>query len=379
MIAANDFIGLLYSKGIEFYAGVPDSLLKDFCFAISNSNLKISHINSCNEGAALGAAIGHHLATGKIPLVYLQNSGIGNLINPLCSLAAPEVYGVPVLMIVGWRGEIDNTGISRHDEPQHIKQGKITLPLFDILGVPYLVVGPSDVDISTDLDSLLKFSASNCCPVAIVVRNGTFENSANDCAIQTPKKLMSREEAVASCAKTLPNTIPIVSTTGMLSRELYEIRSSLGESHDKDFLTVGGMGHASQIAMGISISKPSIKVACLDGDGAALMHMGGLLNSATVNIIHVLINNGAHDSVGGQPTMAADQSMAKIANSCGYTACRTVATQAELLTSLIDAINLQGSSFIEVRCRPGSRKNLGRPLDTPKINKIQYMQYLDRL
>lgn len=380
MIAAKDFLTLLFSKGIEFYTGVPDSLLKSFCSAIQNSNLDINHVTACNEGTALGAAIGHHLATGKVPLVYLQNSGIGNLINPFCSLAAPEVYGIPILMIIGWRGEIDATGTQKHDEPQHVKQGKITLPQLDVLGIPYLVISESNADdITVELDSLLEISVNNGCPVAIVVRKGTFGGDKKEHTNPSLPELMSREEAVACCVDILPEAMPVVSTTGMLSRELYELRTSLGQSHRKDFLTVGGMGHASQIAMGISISKPLIKVACLDGDGAAIMHMGGLLNSAMSNIIHILINNGAHDSVGGQPTMAATRSMADIAKSCGYTTSKTVVSRAELVMSLIDAIETQGSAFIEVRCRTGSRQNLGRPVDTPKENKVRYMDFLGEL
>lgn len=376
MICAVNFLKILRGKGIEFYAGVPDSILKDFCSAIQNSNENINHITASNEGTALGMAIGHHLATGKVPVVYLQNSGIGNLINPLCSLATPEVYGIPVLFIIGWRGEINTNGVQQDDEPQHLKQGQITLPLMDVLGVPYIVISKYD-DISKQIDHLLRTALNDSRPVAIIVRKDTFKNDKSEPKNTLRKNFMSREEAIACCLDTLPKETPIVSTTGMLSRELFELRENRLQSHERDFLTVGGMGHASQIALGISISKPFLKIVCLDGDGAALMHMGGLLNSSKSNIIHILINNGAHDSVGGQPTMAASLNMARIASSCGYIATKTIKTKSELKACLMDANNSLGSTFIEVLCRTGSRSNLGRPTTTPKENKKLYMSFLN--
>lgn len=380
MIASTDLIELLSDYGVDFYTGVPDSLLKEFCRAITDTGENITHITACNEGAAMGMAIGHHLATGHIPAVYLQNSGLGNLINPYCSLADTHVYAIPALLIIGWRGEIADDGEQLHDEPQHVKQGRVTLSLLETLDIPYHVIDGKQDNWADKVASLLKQAQQEHRPVALVCRKNTFAPAPLECHTGNPvaeRGVMTREEIVARCLEVLPPSIPIVSTTGMLSRELYELREQEQLGHEKDFLTVGGMGHASQIALGIALANPRKRVVCMDGDGAVLMHLGGLTNTARVNnILHIVVNNGAHASVGGQATMAADLCLSDIARAAGYHRVQTVTTPMELALSLTDALSQPQNAFIEVCCRSGHRADLGRPKRTPIENKTDFMHFL---
>ncbi|PWC14042.1 phosphonopyruvate decarboxylase [Brenneria corticis] len=380
MISSHDLIELLREHDVDFYSGVPDSLLKEFCRAISNADDGITHVTACNEGAAMGMAIGHYLATGHIPAIYLQNSGLGNLINPYCSLADIHVYAIPALLIIGWRGELADNGEQLHDEPQHVKQGRVTLPLLETLDIPYYVVDGNEADLPTNVASLLEQAKHEQRAVALVCRKNTFSPTPAERHVANPaaeKGVMTREEIVACCLDILPNTLPIVSTTGMLSRELYELRERDQLSHEKDFLTVGGMGHASQIALGIALANPQRRVVCMDGDGAVLMHMGGLTNISQVdNILHIVINNGAHASVGGQVTLAANLCLSEIAHAIGYSYTQTVATSLELALSLTHALSRPQNAFIEVLCRSGHRADLGRPKRTPIENKTDFMHFL---
>ncbi|MBJ7221982.1 MULTISPECIES: phosphonopyruvate decarboxylase [unclassified Brenneria] len=380
MISANDLIALLREHEVDFYTGVPDSLLKEFCRALSAADDGINHVTACNEGAAMGIAIGHHLATGHIPAIYLQNSGLGNLVNPYCSLADVHVYAIPALLIIGWRGELTDSGEQLHDEPQHVKQGQVTLSLLETLDIPYYVVDGNQADLPAEVASLLERAKQERRAVALVCRKNTFSPTLADVHIPNPaaeKGVMTREEIVACCLEILPPSLPIVSTTGMLSRELYELRERNQISHEKDFLTVGGMGHASQIALGIALANPQRQVVCMDGDGAVLMHLGGLTNTSQVNnILHIVINNGAHASVGGQVTLAANLRLSDIAHAIGYSYTQTVTTALELALSLTHALSRPQNAFIEVLCRTGHRADLGRPKRTPIENKTDFMNFL---
>ncbi|MEC5341257.1 phosphonopyruvate decarboxylase [Brenneria populi] len=380
MIVANDFIELLHKHKVEFYTGVPDSLLKELCRAISAAGEHISHITACNEGAAMGIAIGHHLSTGRIPAIYLQNSGLGNLINPFCSLSDTRVYAIPALLIIGWRGELTSSGEQLHDEPQHVKQGQVTLSLLETLDIPYQVVDGKQDDWPEKVVSLLKRAEQEQRVVALVCRKNSFAPTQSERYVANPaaeQGVMTREEILSCCLDMLPPALPIVGTTGMLSRELYELRERRRCGHEKDFLTVGGMGHASQIALGIALANPQRRVVCLDGDGAMLMHLGGLTNTARVNnILHIVINNGAHASVGGQPTMAAHLRLADIAKASGYSHAQTVTAPQELSRALAHALSRRQNAFIEVLCRAGHRADLGRPKRTPGENKTDFMRFL---
>ncbi|MFJ5376008.1 phosphonopyruvate decarboxylase [Pectobacterium sp. CHL-2024] len=378
MIDPNKLIEFLVQRGVHFFSGVPDSLLKAFCLAIGSNNGGLAHRIASNEGCAVGMAMGHYLSTRTLPVVYMQNSGLGNAINPLCSLATPDVYGIPLLLIIGWRGEVDESGKQLHDEPQHVMQGRVTLPQLNVLDIPHIVLDGHNTPPWDDIQALLQRAHDEHRPVALVVRKNTFSSPAASANPTAESALMRREAIVAACLNVLPSHLPIVSTTGMLSRELYELREQRGEGHQRDFLTVGGMGLASQIALGLCDAQPQRKVVCLDGDGALLMHMGGLTNTAQAsNLIHIVINNGAHDSVGGQPTAASRLPLAPIAAASGYGATYYAETEEALQAALQQALQAQCSQFIEVQCRVGHRSDLGRPATSPAQNRDAFMQFLN--
>ena len=314
MINCQDFYSLLKEKKIDFFAGVPDSLLKNFCAYLMDQAGE-NHIISANEGNAIALAAGHYLATGNFGLVYMQNSGIGNAINPLVSLADSEVYSIPMLIIIGWRGEP-----GEKDEPQHIKQGKITTKLLEALSIPYDILPASKEEANICLDKACKYLRDNNSPYALIVKKDTFEKYSlqNKATNNYP---VSREEAIKCIVDALLPEDVVVSTTGKTSRELFEYRDYLGQSHDKDFLTVGSMGHSSSIALGIAARKKDRRVYCLDGDGALIMHMGSLAVIGSVapkNFHHIILNNGCHESVGGQPTAAFNIDIQSLARACGY-------------------------------------------------------------
>ena len=372
MISPVLFIQTLQVAGINFFAGVPDSLLKSVCAYITDHLDANHHVITANEGAAVALAAGHYLATGQAGCVYMQNSGEGNAINPLASLTDGMVYGIPVLLLVGWRGQ---PGV--HDEPQHAKQGQITLPLLDVMGIDHAVLSDDNVSaiaqVATAIGALCRGES-----YALVVTKDCFEPYALQQT--TPNTLpMSREEAIGAVLAQLGERDVVVSTTGMTSRELFELREGAHQGHERDFLTVGSMGHASQVALGIALAQPDRRVWCLDGDGATLMHMGSLAivgTRAGGNYVHVVFNNGAHDSVGGQPTVGLHVDLAAAAAALGYRHTMCVTTRQDLDAALQHAANMQGPVMIEVRVRRGNRKDLGRPTTTPKQNKEALMHFL---
>lgn len=373
MIDPKAFVAAVREVGITFMTGVPDSLLKDACAGIAAS-VSTNHVIAANEGSAVGLAIGHSLATGDPALVYMQNSGLGNAINPLISLADPLVYGIPIVLLIGWRGEILPEGVRSQDEPQHRKQGAITPDLLKVLDIPYRVIDASS-DVKAIVGEMAGIARSDSRPVAILVRKGTFSAFVAD---ETAKVFpLTREAAIAAILDVLPENVPVVATTGMASRELFELRTSSNAGHQRDFLTVGGMGHASQIAAGLAMAKPETKVVCIDGDGAMLMHLGGLATTADCeNLLHVVINNAAHDSVGGSPTKAVSLDLSKIADACGYTSVARVKTAAEIHSAVRSMLAQRGSTFLEIRCRKGFRSDLGRPDRSPADNKADFMKFL---
>lgn len=374
MISPKVFMDALIANDIGFFAGVPDSLLKDLCACISENVPNGQHIITANEGAAVACATGYHLATGKVGLVYMQNSGIGNAINPLVSLVDPEVYKIPLLLIIGWRGE---PGVK--DEPQHVKQGKITLSLLDAVGVQYEVIDNLTTDIRDVVSKACKNIKSTGRAYAFVVREKTFEKYQESSPRIRTNHPLDRESAIKAIVDGLSSDDVIVSTTGKASRELYEYRVTLGHGHQNDFLTVGSMGHCSQIAMGVALQKKDLQVFCIDGDGAAIMHMGSLAISGTqapANFKHIVINNGAHDSVGGQKTVGFEIDLAKVADACGYRSVCRAESMDELVSSLKTMKSVQGPSFLEVRVKMGSREDLGRPKEAPVANKEAFMEAL---
>jgi len=375
MIDPLEFIASLEKLDIRFVAGVPDSLLKEVCACLAARFPPKQHIIAANEGSAIGLAIGHYLATRRPALVYMQNAGLGNAVNPIASLADQQVYGIPMVLMIGWRGEIRSDGTQLHDEPQHVKQGQITLSQLEILGIPFRIVDQQTGSIEPILRELRNLALSSSGPTALVVRKQSFapfKFSTSD-----DESRLTREAAIAAVIQALPPDVPIVSTTGMASRELFELRTAAGEGHERDFLTVGGMGHASQIATGIALARPDRAVLCLDGDGALLMHLGGLAISADCpNLLHVVLNNGAHDSVGGQPTKGAQLDLSQIAMACGYARVFRATTPDEITRHLQTMLSGRGSSLLEIKCKRGARPNLGRPDRSPSQSKPEFMQFL---
>ena len=374
MIQPKAFIDALAQGGVDFFAGVPDSLLKNLCAYITDNVSREKNIIAANEGNAVGLAAGYHLAAGKIGCVYMQNSGEGNIINPLLSLVDEDVYHIPMLLVIGWRGE---PGV--HDEPQHKKQGKVTLSLLETMGVPYAVLDENwEQQVAQTLTQIKETNGV----YALIVRKGTFEDYVlqNQSVSSLP---LLREEAIKIVVDKLREDDIVVSTTGMISRELFEYREAKRQGHGADFLTVGSMGHANQIALGIALQKPERRVIVFDGDGALLMHMGGMAiigDYCPKNLVHIVFNNGAHDSVGGQPTVGQKIDIEAIAKAVGYADVVSVDTDMSLMFAMNHVNNavIEGTSLINVNVRKGNRKDLGRPTTTPIQNKEAFMQNLNR-
>tara|TARA_Y100000590_G_scaffold346139_1_gene396270 strand:- start:31760 stop:32887 length:1128 start_codon:yes stop_codon:yes gene_type:complete len=369
-----DFYKQLTSNGIEFFTGVPDSLLKEFCFCIDNNTPVGKHIIAANEGNAVALAAGYYLATKSIPLVYMQNSGFGNAINPLLSLCDSDVYSIPMLLIVGWRGE---PGVK--DEPQHLKQGKVQLNMLNSLGMPYEIISKQDPEFQKKISKSIEIALSQNQPFVLLIKKGTFEKFKND---HYPSNSgIGREEALEIILSNIDSNAIIVSTTGKTSREIFEIREKRNQSHEQDFLTVGSMGHCSSIALGIALARPDQKVFCIDGDGAMLMHMGNLTSISALkpkNFYHILMNNEVHESVGGQSTAAKDIDLSAIIKSMGVSKVFRVKEISELEKILFDFTNSIGPSFIEIKIKAGSRDDLGRPTIEPVDNKNNFMNFLKK-
>ncbi len=378
MIRPQFFIEKLKELGIDFFAGVPDSLLKNICAYITDTLPREQNIIAANEGGAMGIAAGYHLATGRIPVVYMQNSGEGNIINPLASLTDKEVYNIPVLLLIGWRGR---PGV--HDEPQHVKQGKVTTGLLNTMGINYTVLSKDEEAAAKQVKVAVDYMQKTNECYALVIEKDTFDAYVLQNKVDSGLTL-SREDAIETVVETLPQNAAVVSTTGMISRELFEIRERKGQGHAHDFLTVGSMGHASQIALGIALQQPQRPVFCFDGDGATIMHMGNMAITASMmpkNYVHVVFNNGAHDSVGGQPTVGLSIDLPAIAKAVGYPQTYSVSTKEELGVALASITNnlspmTQGPILLEIKVKKGNRKDLGRPTTTPIQNKEALMKFL---
>lgn len=366
------FVDALNAK---FFSGVPDSQLREFIDYIYSKYgvYNEKHIIAANEGNAVGIASGYYLATGKVPVVYMQNSGEGNAINPITSLLDEKVYGIPMIFVIGWRGE---PGIK--DEPQHIYQGEITLKLLEDIGIEYFVVRPETLP-NQIFEKMSEFSKllDQGRDVAFVISKGALLYGEK--VKYTNDNFLVREEVIEHIAEAAGEDF-IVSTTGKISRELFEIRERNGMSHDRDFLTVGSMGHSSSIALGIALQKTDRRIWCLDGDGALLMHLGSAAVIGRMkpkNLIHVLLNNAAHESVGGMPTVGNTTDFVSIARACGYANCYTCETLAELDKTLADSFDT-GPTFVEVKCSIASRENLGRPTTSTMENKRKFMWKMEK-
>ncbi len=364
----------LKKNEISFYAGVPDSLLKDFCAYVTDCSE--SHVITANEGGAVALAAGYHLATGKVPVVYLQNSGLGNIINPVASMAHPEIYSIPMLFIIGWRGMP-----GEKDEPQHVKQGKVTQAQLELMDIPYSVLSDNEVSAQEEISKMLSVINSQNKPGALLIKKGTFDKYKLQKIVANNKEYLNRETAIQIVTQKIDEieNSTIISTTGMISRELFSYRNDLNQT-GKDFYNVGSMGHASQIAAGISISMPHKKVFCFDGDGAALMHMGSMPIIASLNLknyFHVVFDNEAHDSVGGQPTCTSKINLHQIAVSCGFQQSIFLKSQNDIEQFFNSGVSkMDGPIFILIKVARGNREDIMRPNLSPLENKEKYIKYL---
>ncbi|BDR72873.1 phosphonopyruvate decarboxylase [Clostridium tetani] len=359
--------------GIQSIVGVPDSTLKEFCDYMNYENPRnLKHYVPANEGAAVGLAAGIYLGTGKPACIYMQNSGIGNAANPIISLLNKEVYDIPALFMVGWRGE---PGV--HDEPQHKFQGMITKELFELLNIKNEVISSNTTDEQLKtIFEVARNELNNNKQFAIIVKKGTFEKRGN----KAHKNLYEilREDAIKEILKQIEATDMIVSTTGKISREVYEESDIILGGHKQNFLTVGSMGHSSMIALGLAKEHGNQRIYCIDGDGAVLMHMGSLAFIAKQNpnnLIHIVLNNDAHESVGGMPTCAVDVNIGNIARACGYPKVYHVYSLNELTTVLKKAKATNELCLIEVKVSLESRNDLGRPKESARENKENFMRY----
>jgi phosphonopyruvate decarboxylase len=375
MINTQSFFQSLTKYDIDFFSGVPDSLLKDICAYITDHTDSKNHIIAANEGNAIALGIGHYLASNKLPLIYMQNSGLGNVVNPLLSLADSDVYSVPMLLMIGWRGE---PGIK--DEPQHKKQGRVMLKMLDAMEISYDILS-ADMDNNQAeevIKNISRKALKNNKPYAIIIKKGAFF----EYQLKESPKInfpLFREDAIKVIVNNLHKKDIVVSTTGVASRELFEYREELGQGHERDFLTVGGMGHASQIALGIALEKSERTVFCLDGDGAVLMHMGALAISGNMecdNFKHIVFNNGAHDSVGGQPTVGYSTEFQSIAQASGYDLVLQAKNGSEIVECIRKLKTFKGKVFFEIKVKKGFRKDLSRPTTTPIENKNSLMKFI---
>ncbi|MBV6478539.1 MAG: hypothetical protein HGGPFJEG_01294 [Ignavibacteria bacterium] len=373
MIEPKEVYDSFIQNGIKFFTGVPDSLLKDFCSYISDNAGNENHVISTNEGSAIALAAGYYLATSQPALVYMQNSGLGNSVNPILSLADSEVYGIPMILMIGWRGEP-----GKKDEPQHVKQGRVMLGILDAMELPYFILDKDSDNINELIQNAVRLSCEKNSPVALIVREGAFKKydlKNND----TNNYTLSREETIGLLIENLDGDEIIISTTGKASRELYEYRERKNQSHEKDFLTVGSMGHSSQIALGIAFQKKNKKVYVIDGDGALLMHLGAAAVCGTAapdNFRHILINNGSHESVGGQQTAGFKVNFLEMAKACGYKSSSSAETRDDVLKEIGKLKSEKGPLFLEIKVNKNSRSDLGRPTASPCQNKEIFMKYL---
>ncbi len=364
------FYRFLKKNKINFFTGVPDSLLKPFISHLSKYEKVKNHIIAANEGTAIGLAIGYNLATNKVPLVYMQNSGLGNAVNPILSLADKKVYSIPLLLVIGWRGKPGTL-----DEPQHITQGAVTQRILKSINIPYLVVN-EDTKLNEIKNLIIQIRKNSLPGALLVTKDAILGNTINNYI--GDKYELSREEAIKKIVDNLRSNEIIVSTTGMASRELFEyVKSS--KKKIGHFLTVGGMGHSSQIATGIALHSKKKPVVCLDGDGSLIMHLGSLSTIGSIsslNMKHFILNNGVHGSVGDQKTSGFKIDFIKIAKACGYDYSFRCNNKKNLLSVLKKINNLKGSILIEVKINRNYRTNLGRPDKSPVENKKDFKKYL---
>jgi len=354
MIEVKKLVKALTNTKINFFSGVPDSVLKKFSNSINN---KKNHFIAVNEGSAIAMGIGYHLSTGKIPCVYFQNSGLGNAINPLVSIAHDKVYSIPILLMIGWRGSprINN------DEPQHNVKGKITIQILKLLKIKTLILR-NDKDIKK-IKNLVNFSKKNNKPVACLIEKNTLlDNKKNFDKLN--KYSIDRYRFIEEFLSKIEKNSKIVATTGFTSRELYQIRKYKKYlNKGKDFYMVGGMGHSAMVSSTISKFFKG-KSYCFDGDGSFLMHLGSMFTAANIassKFKYILLNNNVHESVGNQKTFIEKINLKNFAKSLKFNNYHLIKNQKQIKKNIDSFIKCKGPSFLEVRIKNKSINDLERP------------------
>ena len=374
MISCHDLARVFKENYLTFFTGVPDSTFKEWMKFLSDGNGLTNRI-ACNECEAIALATGYHLSTNKIGVVYMQNSGLGKTVNPLTSLASKEVYSIPLILIMGWRGNPHE----EKDEPQHKMMGRIMLPLLDILEIPYEILPDNIEGARKVIKNAKKQAEETKYASAIIIKKKTLEEYDSKNLSETNYE-MSREDSIKTLLENINSTGTIISTTGKTSRELFGQRIARGEI-PMDFYTVGSMGCSASIALEVALQKPEKKIYCFDGDGAVLMQMGALSTIGSYkpkNFVHIIFDNESYDSTGGQPTNSKNVDFAQVAKDCGYTSARTVKTRNDLINSINEIKSLEGPNMVIVKVNKGARKDLGRPTSTPTENKETFTEFLKR-
>ena len=374
MISCENLFQIFKNNDLTFFTGVPDSTFKDWMkFLNDEHGNKLTNIIATNECESAAISVGYYLATGKIGVVYMQNSGLGKTVNPTTSLLSKEVYSIPAFYMIGWRGEPD-----KKDEPQHKMMGRVMLPLLDCLEIPYKILPDNVKEAETIIREVKQLAEQNSSPAALIIKEKTLEEYTARKSVKTNYE-MSREDAIKTIVNNLRGDEVIVSTTGKTSRELFEYREALKQNHDKDFLTVGSMGCSSAIGFGIA-SQSNKSVIIFDGDGAVLMQMGTLAtigNYAPKNFYHIVFDNSSYDSTGGQPTISPSVDFAKIALACGYKKAEYIETKQSLKEVIKGLKTSEGPKIVIIKVNKGARKNLGRPTTTTLENKKSFMEFLN--
>lgn len=368
-----DFIATLKKEKLLFLTGVPCSYLTNFLEYITTQSNPLQHIRAASEGEAIGIATGYHLATNKVPIVYLQNSGFGNTVNPITSLMDKEVYSIPAILLLTWRGKPGTK-----DEPQHKKMGRVMTNLLEDLEIPYEFADSDIRKTSATIKKIKKIAVSEQHPIALIIEPGLFEKSDCDCGIHSlAGSYMSREQILEMLLPKIGEN-PIITTTGKTSREVFELREKFHQFHKFDFLTVGSMGCASGIGFGVSMQVKS-KVFVIDGDGAIFMRMGTLAtigNYAPANFIHIIIDNGSYESTGEQPTVSSTLNWKQLLSSVGYKDISIIKTKLQL--QKLKFTDKKGPIGVVIYSKPGSRQNLGRPTSSPLENKNEFMRFISK-
>ena len=374
MLTCEQLYGVFKKHELTYFTGVPDSTFKDWMkFLADEHGERVIHRIAVNECEATALAAGYYLSTRKIGVIYMQNSGLGKTVNPLTSLCDPEVYSIPAIIMIGWRGEP-----GQKDEPQHKKMGRVTLSLLDTLEIPHEVLPDDPAQIEAVIGRAIAYMKEKSAPYALIIKKGTLEEYEAKKKVKTNYE-MTREDAVKVIIDNLDGNEAIVSTTGKASRELFEYRVAKGET-PCDFYTVGSMGCSASIANGIALQKPNKQVFVFDGDGAVLMQMGSLAtigNYKAKNFYHIVFDNGAYDSTGGQPTVSPTVNLENVALACGYKSAKTVETKADLQATIKEMKSSEGPQMLIIKVNKGARKDLGRPTKTPVENKGAFMKKLE--